>query len=465
MDLFDVTRGLPHVCGGKGIKPRNATAQEVRAYLEWIAARDGVEVPQGAVFGPEGIKHRGAIIVAMPGYGDTSRAVLEVLDDQGNVIRSTPIAVKPNGQMTLTKAQVQDATGLQPVRKSRQRATGDKAAAIVHVPPTAIAEPAKSAQEGENVSTVAQTPTDTATAPTAPPAQDAPMFSTYADFRRAAAPGTHWRKGVWADGAWIYHERSARTVAVVRSRDIGFVPRHVDARTAESLKDERGALAWLTHPTGGRWSSDAQGIIIHYACGTPNIRFDPVAGPLSVEPEVCEQIAQLASDAAELPAAAIVKDCLTVEGKGEPLSDPQELPAPAVVETAENSETVAPERATADRDYIEALEARIAALEAVVATLSVERVDDRALIATAVDDRTAPIRSTQPPTMRRHTPTMAKGGAWNGHALSRPPIGEVREGRGPTPYQRTLHAAPYRGTRSGPDRPAQPPGKLWARAG
>ena len=90
--------------------------------MRWIAARDGIDVPATATFGPEGIRASGELILAMPGYGDTRRAVMETLDDHGNVIRSTPIAVDARGHMTLSKAQVQEASGLKPVKAKRGKA-------------------------------------------------------------------------------------------------------------------------------------------------------------------------------------------------------------------------------------------------------------------------------------------------------------------------------------------------------
>lgn len=131
-NLFNVTTG----CKTLGCKPRDATAEERNAYLRWIAERDGINIPAAATFGLDGIRHAGELIVAMPGYGETRRATMEVLDDDGNVIRSTPIAIKANGSMTLTKAQVQEATGLKPARASRKA----KAVAPVEAPSSASGE-------------------------------------------------------------------------------------------------------------------------------------------------------------------------------------------------------------------------------------------------------------------------------------------------------------------------------------
>ena len=124
-NLFDATTGFQGCAQRRAAEcpgPRNASNEERNAYLRWIAARDGIDVPATATFGPEGIRASGELILAMPGYGDTRRAVMETLDDHGNVIRSTPIAVDARGHMTLSKAQVQEASGLKPVKAKRGKA-------------------------------------------------------------------------------------------------------------------------------------------------------------------------------------------------------------------------------------------------------------------------------------------------------------------------------------------------------
>ncbi len=145
MDLFEITTGFQG-CQGRGATAecppaRNASIEERNAYLRWLASRDGVAIPTGATFGPEGIKVAGELIVAMPGYDDPRRATLEVLDDAGNVIRSTPIAVDARGHMTLSKAQVREACGLAPVKAKRGKAA-TVAPTPIQASPAPLDEPA-----------------------------------------------------------------------------------------------------------------------------------------------------------------------------------------------------------------------------------------------------------------------------------------------------------------------------------
>lgn len=147
MDLFDVTTGFQGTTG-RGASAecppaRTASVNECNAYLRWLASRDGIEIPTGAKFTDAGITIDGELIVAMPGYGDTRRAVMEVVDDGGQVIRSTPIAVDAKGYMTLSKAQVLEASGLTPIKAKRGKAA--KPAPIAVAQPVEI--PASEAQE------------------------------------------------------------------------------------------------------------------------------------------------------------------------------------------------------------------------------------------------------------------------------------------------------------------------------
>ncbi|SDA14792.1 hypothetical protein [Sphingomonas sp. NFR15] len=94
-----------------------------RQYLEWLADRRGITVPEGAIFRLDGVWSsygKGAVLlVAMPGYGVPDVVTMETLDDSGAVIRSQPVAVSPAGAISLRADQVQAATGLAKVRQPR----------------------------------------------------------------------------------------------------------------------------------------------------------------------------------------------------------------------------------------------------------------------------------------------------------------------------------------------------------
>lgn len=130
MNLFDVHRG----CKSLGAKPRNATQDEVRAYLQWIAARDGVTVPKNAEYHPAGIWSPTAreYIVAMPGHGQKQVVTCEILDEAGEVVRSMTLPQDKRGGIPATAKQVQEWTGLKAVKAKRAKVT----------PPTPVAAPA-----------------------------------------------------------------------------------------------------------------------------------------------------------------------------------------------------------------------------------------------------------------------------------------------------------------------------------
>jgi len=91
MDLFNHTIGLPF----NQEKPRQASTDEVRAYCEWLARRDGIPTDD----------------VVMPGTGALERVTLETLDDDGNVIRSSVIGLNSRLQIGIDKAAVRAVVG------------------------------------------------------------------------------------------------------------------------------------------------------------------------------------------------------------------------------------------------------------------------------------------------------------------------------------------------------------------
>lgn len=125
-NLFDVHTG----CNSLSPKPRNATDDEVRAYLQWIAAKQGVTIPANAAYHPAGIWCPAAreYIVAMPGHDQTQIVTCEILDDAGNVVRSLPLPQDKRGGIPATAKQIQQWSGLTPVKGKRA-----KAAAIIDV--------------------------------------------------------------------------------------------------------------------------------------------------------------------------------------------------------------------------------------------------------------------------------------------------------------------------------------------
>lgn len=119
MNLFDVTRG----CHNMHPKPRSATQDEMRAYLKWLASERGVFVPHDAEYHPAGIWSRtaGEYVLEMPGYGQKQVATCEVLDDAGNVVRTMALPQDKRGGIPATAKQVQEWTGLKPVKASKAK--------------------------------------------------------------------------------------------------------------------------------------------------------------------------------------------------------------------------------------------------------------------------------------------------------------------------------------------------------
>lgn len=141
MNLFDVHKG----CHNMNPKPRNATKDEVRAYLKWLADRDGVKVPANAEYHPAGIWSPTAreYILAMPGHGQSQLVTCELLDESGNVVRTMALPQDKRGGIPATAKQVQEWTGLKPVKAKRGKVAT----------PTAEAAPAPEPQDAQETST------------------------------------------------------------------------------------------------------------------------------------------------------------------------------------------------------------------------------------------------------------------------------------------------------------------------
>ncbi|MCW1985617.1 UNVERIFIED_ORG: hypothetical protein M2348_001349 [Sphingomonas sp. R1F5B] len=139
MNLFDVHQG----CHNMNPKPRAATADEMRAYLDWLAERDGVHVPPGAEYHLAGIWLRTECryIVPMPGYGQAQVATCEVLDNTGAVVRTITLPQDKRGGIPATAKQVRDWCGLEPVKAKR----GKRGAPTVDKAPVQAAQGAQEA--------------------------------------------------------------------------------------------------------------------------------------------------------------------------------------------------------------------------------------------------------------------------------------------------------------------------------
>lgn len=122
MDLFSIHNGsyfLP-------AKPRVASPDEVRAYLRWLAGKRGIAIPGNAIFTETGVYERttangcGERLLEMPRASTV--VTCDILDDAGTVVRTMPLPVDGKGKLPMTAKQVQEWTGLDPVkvRKPRQ---------------------------------------------------------------------------------------------------------------------------------------------------------------------------------------------------------------------------------------------------------------------------------------------------------------------------------------------------------
>lgn len=138
-NLFDITP----FAGCLDERPRAANATELAAYLYEIAERRGIVIPADATYSPSGVYHDGERILATPGYGADTTVTMETLDEAGDVIRTTRIAVNAKGQMALKAAAVVDACALPKVAKPRKpRAVKEAKPAAQPKPiPTPVCQP------------------------------------------------------------------------------------------------------------------------------------------------------------------------------------------------------------------------------------------------------------------------------------------------------------------------------------
>lgn len=174
MNLFDVHTG----CKSLGAKPRNATQNEVRAYLKWIAARQGVTVPANAEYHPAGIWSPSAreYIVEMPGHGQKQIVTCEILDDAGAVVRSMALPQDKKGGIPATAKQVQEWTGLKPVKAKRAKVAD----------PIPVAAPALEPVETQEVLAPTCDKPEPAIAPTLAPAVDLESIAARIDALESA---------------------------------------------------------------------------------------------------------------------------------------------------------------------------------------------------------------------------------------------------------------------------------------
>lgn len=126
-NLFDIERG----CQMLKHKPRNATTNELRAYLQWVAERHGVTVPKNAHYHPAGIWCPTAreYIVTMPGHGQAQTVLLEVLGDDGEVRHKMTLPQDRRGGIPATATQVREWCGAEAKSaktKRERRPTVDK---------------------------------------------------------------------------------------------------------------------------------------------------------------------------------------------------------------------------------------------------------------------------------------------------------------------------------------------------
>lgn len=140
-NLFDVSKAMESHIGPRNRaklndKPRQPYDCEIVAYLNWVASREGVFVPNGAQFRASGIWVADECIVEMPGYGQVQTVTMETLDESGEVIAAQTLPVEPKkGGVIWSRADVRKAYG--PITKPARKVRG-KAAAKVAPPIEAI---------------------------------------------------------------------------------------------------------------------------------------------------------------------------------------------------------------------------------------------------------------------------------------------------------------------------------------
>ncbi len=130
LDLFNLTNGV----GATHEKPRDANEYEIRAYLRWLAVRNGIDPDADNVtLGFNGVSVGKELAVPMPGYGPQPAPTLEIIGDDGEVAHRIILPVNARGQIPMDAAKVKAATGLQAVRAK-------KAAPVVRVAPVSAAQ-------------------------------------------------------------------------------------------------------------------------------------------------------------------------------------------------------------------------------------------------------------------------------------------------------------------------------------
>lgn len=150
MILFDITHGQLFPSNDK---PRSATDTERNAYLRWLAEHRGVDIA-GCSFDDAGA-YRGTgkdcvYVLPMPGYGVQPHVVCEVLDDTGEVTSRMVLPADNRCKLPMTAKQVQEWSGLKPVRKSARRSPVERVAPIATQPQAREAVSAPCAAQVDN---------------------------------------------------------------------------------------------------------------------------------------------------------------------------------------------------------------------------------------------------------------------------------------------------------------------------
>jgi len=104
-------------------KARDANTAEREFYLRWLARSRGLCLSPDARFAAQGVFDCNALVLEMPGYGQSQTVTCEILDDGGNVVRTLPLPVDKSGKLPMTAAQVKEWTGITPARKTRAKAS------------------------------------------------------------------------------------------------------------------------------------------------------------------------------------------------------------------------------------------------------------------------------------------------------------------------------------------------------
>lgn len=114
-----------------------AQRQMTREYLLEIASRRGIDLPTSYSIDCSGIwtgiGDERVCLVAMPGFERQPLPVLEILDDDGAVMRSSPLVVKA-GAICATAKQLRDWSGIKPMKKAKAEKKPVEAVQPVHAP-------------------------------------------------------------------------------------------------------------------------------------------------------------------------------------------------------------------------------------------------------------------------------------------------------------------------------------------